>query len=110
MVRGGRGGHPGREAADDLAALGLRLDEDVEDDDGADDFEVWPENWDAVQVFAAMAGHWRRDPLSGGYVGLDYPAVESVMRMLKVADTASTFRDLQTMERVALPVLRQLNG
>lgn len=38
---------------------------------------MWPENWDAVQLFGAMATQWR--VTMGGVLGLDYPALMAVM-------------------------------
>lgn len=67
-------------------------------------FEVWPENWEAVQLFLRLSSQWRYGAM-GGVIGLDYPSVESVMRMLRVKDKATMLDELQVMERAALEVL-----
>lgn len=67
---------------------------------------VWSSNWPALGVFLACATQWR---VAAGFgamamLGLDYPAVEVVMRQRSVADPA-VFADVQVMEAAALPVL-----
>lgn len=41
----------------------------------------------------------------GGFVGLNYVAVESVFRMTKVKDHDKMLHDIQTMEAAALSIL-----
>lgn len=66
--------------------------------------DVWPENWPAVQVFAACATAWRLAVgLTTQRVGLDYPSAEAVCRGLGIRWRA-VFRPLQVMERAALGV------
>lgn len=45
----------------------------------------------------------------GGFVGLDYVAVESVFRMTNVSDHDTMLRDIQTMEIAALKILNKRN-
>jgi hypothetical protein len=40
--------------------------------------EVWPENWDAVQLFTALGTQWRVS-IGGGPSGLDYAALMALM-------------------------------
>jgi hypothetical protein len=76
----------------------------AEDEDEADRaFEVWPENWPALDLFLALGTQWRIGPL-GGALGLDYQGVHAAMRMMKVKDRAVMFDDLHVMERAALKV------
>jgi len=67
-------------------------------------FGVWRCNWPAIGCWMALQSQWRVSPL-GRVVGLDYTAVEGVMRRRKVADGDVMFAQLQTMERAALEVL-----
>ncbi|TWI65168.1 uncharacterized protein DUF1799 [Pseudoduganella lurida] len=73
------------------------------------DFQVWEENWRTVSLFVGLATQWRMHIGMAGvhYQGLDYGAVEVALRLERVprADWPQTFRDLQTMERAALPLL-----
>lgn len=98
-----------------LAAFGAR-DRDV---DAAreravePDFEVYPENWDAVQLFLALSTQWRAvafGTLASARVlhtGLDYTAVESVARLTGIPRSrrAAVFQQLRVMEEAALDVL-----
>lgn len=65
------------------------------------DFEVYPENWETVLVFLALQTQWRCGPM-GGLQGLDYPAVEVVLRLRQVSEPAALFERLQGMERAAI--------
>lgn len=75
------------------------------------DFLVWEDNWRAVSLFAGLATQWRMHMGMAGvyYQGLDYNAVEAALRLERVPRSAwqETFRDLQTMERAALPLLNE---
>ena len=67
-------------------------------------FEVLPEAWPVVQLFLRVQTQWRTGP--GGFVGLDYQAVFSVMERLKIQDDdGELFAGLQIMEAVALNTL-----
>ena len=80
------------EAFAQLAARGEKV---------AEDYLVYPENWDAVTVFNRMQSQWRYAP-SGVRTGLDYPAIETVMRIIGIKDAADTFDRMQTMEMAIL--------
>lgn len=69
------------------------------------DYDVWPENWPAVQVFVACGTQWRRTGREGRMCGLDYAAVEAVMRMLGTPEPAATFGRVRAMEAEVLEVL-----
>lgn len=94
------------------------LEDDGEEDAGGDDerpFEVWPENMEAVELFCVLANQWRA--IAGfaavRFLGLDYAAVEAVMRMRNVRqkDRARLFSDIRVMEAAALGELnRKRNG
>ncbi|MCW8158971.1 hypothetical protein D7243_22655 [Stutzerimonas stutzeri] len=76
----------------------------------AEDFEVeieiWPDNWDAFEVFAAMQTQWRTG--MSGATGLDYNALEPVMRLrgIKKRDRGELFDCIRVMEIAALEVMR----
>nr|WP_245258663.1 DUF1799 domain-containing protein [Methylopila sp. M107] len=83
--------------------------EDAKPETSADDFDVWAPNWAAVTAFLALDTQWRVVARWGGgfvYLGLDYPAVDVVLRRRK-ADEA-TFDDLRLMEGAAIEVLNEL--
>ncbi|ACD15595.1 DUF1799 domain-containing protein [Paraburkholderia phytofirmans] len=98
-----------------MAAFGAPADvvEVARSRPGEDDFEVLPENWDAVEVFTSLGTQWKKSvvsSLSGGgvfYEGLDYSAVESVFRMFgfKRKRHRELFDAVRVMERAALDVL-----
>jgi hypothetical protein len=69
--------------------------------------EVWPDNWAAVQTFAALSTQWRVG--AGGATGLDYGAVPPVMRLTGVprGDWADVFDCIRIMEVAALEKLRE---
>lgn len=76
-------------------------------DDEDESFEVWPENAETVATFMALQTQWRIGPM-GGYLGLDYPGMQSVLAMRGVKKGKAQrrmFDDLQAMERAALPIL-----
>ena len=68
---------------------------------------IYPENWQAVQVFWALGNCWRIDGMLGQYLGLDRPAIESTLRLMGVKRKkhSSIFEDLRVMEGAALEVL-----
>ena len=75
-------------------------------------FIVFHENWRAWCLFLACATQWRRETVFASHMkkpvvithGLDYPAVESVLRLsgVKASRRPSLFRKLQLIERGAL--------
>lgn len=77
-------------------------------DDEDSQFEIWPENAAAVDTFLALQTQWRVGPL-GGYAGLDYPGVRTVMTLRGVKRKARDrmFREIQLMERAALEILNK---
>ena len=70
---------------------------------------MWPENRAALEVFLAMRKCWRFGAL-GGVFGLDWPNVESRMRLMKVKATPELIADLDAMEDAALPLLNESDG
>lgn len=68
-------------------------------------FEVLQENWETVELFLRCGTQWRIQ--DGAVRGLDYCAVESVARMLKIDDIENVFLGVQIMERAALMILNK---
>lgn len=71
-----------------------------------DHFEVEPENWPALLAFISCETQWRYAN-SGLRLGLDYPALESVVRLQKIPNKPDVFRRVQIMERAALAFLNK---
>lgn len=69
------------------------------------DFEVWEENWPAVEMFLRCQTQWR--PTMAGVCGLDYTAVEWLFRLYEVKNQPAVLEDLQVMEAAGLKILNQ---
>ena len=72
------------------------------------DFEVWEENWPAVEMFLRVQTQWRTS--MSGVIGLDYLAVEWMLRLYGVEDQRSMLEDLQVMEGAALTLINKKEG
>ena len=70
-----------------------------------EDFEVWPGNWPAVEMFLRCQTQWRTT--SAGVCGLDYTAVLAVFRLYEVEDQPTVLEDLQVMEAAAVKILNK---
>lgn len=81
------------------------------EDPAGDRVEVWDDLWNAFAIFRACATQWRvvATPHALVHCGLDYPAVEVVMRRLLPAgaDAGAVFADVMAMEAAALPILNE---
>ncbi|NYT38869.1 hypothetical protein ERD78_18870 [Allopusillimonas soli] len=73
-------------------------------------FEVWPENWQSVELFLDLATSWTW--LSGGLtvparLGLPATQVQAAIRMLGLRGSNRTqaYRDVRTMESAVLEEL-----
>jgi hypothetical protein len=97
-VRGGDGLDAARE---DLRKLGVQEGQ-VAQQLGAKNptFEVWPENWPAVQAFLKVQTQWATG--MGGPTGLDYTRVRDGLELAGVSVTPELFEQLQVMEAGAL--------
>lgn len=74
--------------------------------------EVLPENWNVVQLLGHLSGGcWRYAPM-GGIIGLDYPQIESVLRLrgIKKKKRKKLFEQLQWIERGALDAINSKKG
>ncbi len=68
-------------------------------------FQVWAVNWESLCFFLDCETQWRVavGPSGGQLTGLDYSAVDVVLRRRKAAD--EVFDDLQVMELAALAAM-----
>lgn len=71
--------------------------------EAVDEFEVWPENWDAVLMWCRTQTQWRTS--AGGVIGLDYSVLAWLFKMYAVDDPRALLEDLQVMESAALAVM-----
>ncbi len=90
------------QAKDNALALGIVLVTDV-----PDDFEVWPECLESVDLFMALRTQWHFGGLGGRAPGLDYQALNATMEMMGVPDRSQTFRDIRVMESEVLKILQE---
>lgn len=67
-------------------------------------FEVWEENLETIELFLMMSSQWNFTAM-GSISGLNYTALESVIRLSGKNCDPERFAELQMMERAALPVL-----
>lgn len=72
------------------------------------DFEIWPENWSAVEMFLRCQTQWRTT--MAGVCGLDYTSVEWLFRLYGVKDQLAVLESLQVMEAVAIKILNKGGG
>jgi hypothetical protein len=74
---------------------------------GSDEFEIWPDNWQALDVFMAMETQWRTG--MGGATGLDYGVLPDVMRLRGVpkSERSEVFDWVRLMEGEALDQMRE---
>ena len=111
-AEGGAQNDSPEDAQDDLAALGATPAQIAELADAAGDepaeqhFGVWEENWETVLIFLRLSTQWRYGGM-GGAIGLDYPALESVLRMRRVKNRGEMLDQLRVMERAALGVMNK---
>ena len=86
-----------------MAAFGADIDGALACADDEDTFEVWPDNWAAVQVFVACQTQWRWvGGMAAMRTGLDYTAVITTAGVLDVGDTAAVFDGVRILEAAAL--------
>ena len=74
----------------------------------ASDFEVFEDNWPALLAFLRCGTQWRYAGMDGIRTGLDYAAVESVLRLTMAEEQrAGAFEGIQIMEHAALEVFHE---
>ena len=60
----------------------------------------------AIKALLAVRRQWRVAPM-GGFLGLDYPGVEAVLRMRRVKVDADLMDDLAVIEDAALEIFNE---
>ena len=65
-----------------------------------EDFEVWPENWSAIEMFLRMQTQWRTS--YGGLLGFDYNAAQWLFTLYSVENQREMLEALQLMEHTVL--------
>jgi hypothetical protein len=85
----------------DAKAFGIVMPEP----EAPDHFEVWPENWPAVEMFLRCQTQWRTT--MAGVCGLDYAAVQWLFRLYEVKDQPAVLESLQVMEAMAVKILNK---
>lgn len=95
--------------AEDLAAFGAEPEEVARAAPATPaHYEVWPENWEAVLAFIACGTQWRRLAVAPyRLAGLDYAALEAVLRLRRVKDRRDVFERVRVLEQA---VLQQQNA
>ncbi|MBI3144736.1 MAG: DUF1799 domain-containing protein [Pseudogulbenkiania sp.] len=76
----------------------------------AEPIEVWPENWNAAQLFNAMDTQWRHN--MSGPAGLDYTALDSTAGWLEleIKSKRELFRQIRVMEEEARKQIAKTNS
>ena len=85
----------------DAKAFGVALPEP----ETPEHFEVWEENWPAVEIFLRCQTQWRTT--MAGVCGLDYSAVEWLFRLYGVENQPTVLENLQVMEAAAVKILNK---
>lgn len=67
------------------------------------DYEVWPENWPALEMWWRIQTQWRTSV--SGVIGLDYSVLPWIFRMYQVEDPRALLEDLQAMEGTVLALM-----
>ncbi len=90
------------ERVSDLKALGASEDQihAAQLEAVKKDCEVWEENWEAVMMLLRMQTQWNVS--MSGLVGLNYQALETLMRLYHVKKPVELFEKVQVIERAAL--------
>lgn len=101
------------EAADDAERFDLPAEITARLGKKEADFPIWPENWDILDAFLAVATQWRQIPLIDGRVhwqGLDYAAADIALARADIRLTPAQWAGLQSMERAASAALNGYRG
>lgn len=91
---------PAQEANPSLAAIAAILAP-------ARDFEVWPENMPAINLYLTVQTQWRAG--ASGLIGLDHNVVLAHMSRMHLTDRQHTwlFDDIRAIEGAALEILNK---
>ena len=95
------------ETKQDALAFGLELPTEKEEKK-EENFEVLPDNWDAVMIFCNMQTQWSTS--FGGFVGLKYEVLlmqGGMFDLYNITDRRKILEELQIMEATALKELNK---
>ena len=70
------------------------------------DYEVWPENWDALCCFSRSMTQWNVGGL-GQVTGLNYASVWTIIKMYSYENPLAVFEDVQVMEVAAIALINK---
>ena len=73
-----------------------------------DDFPVWDDNWQVVDLFLKLQTQWV--VTMGGVVGLNYGSVDFCLKIYGIEDKREIFEGLRVMEMAALQILNERKG
>ena len=93
-----------RDMLEDAEAYGLEIDPAML---APEDYGVWAENWDAVDLFLRCQTQWRSGP--GGLIGLDYSVLLALATMYlpASAEAETVLEEVQIMEARALELFAE---
>jgi len=70
-----------------------------------DVFEVWPENWAALQMFLRLQTQWNVGV--NGVIGLNYQSLEFLFRIYETKKPRKMLEKIRLIERGALDAIRR---
>lgn len=105
-AKGGRVSNDEQEAQlkRDAEAYGIpyeQLRQAAGGDETIDEFAVYPDNTEPLEVFLVCGGQWRFRQ-DGRLMGMDYAALHATMAMLDIGNKAQTFADVRVMEQALI--------
>ena len=73
------------------------------------DFEVWPDNMPAINLFSSISTQWRTS--MGGMIGIDYNVLFSRMDRMNLSDQDYEwlFDDIRVIESEALAAINHID-
>lgn len=88
-----------------MSAWGLTAEDYAAD--SPTEVDVWPDNWETVQVFISLNTQWRMG--FSGPTGLDYTAIEPVLRLVAIPTERwpELFLAIRIMERAAIDTMAE---
>lgn len=101
-----RGGDGNAAARADMRVFGATEEEiDQQLGPAVTVFEVWPENWEALQAFLYTQTQWAVGP--SGATGLDYTRMKDGLSMAGITVTPELFHKIRALESGALDALKK---
>jgi len=88
---------------DDVAVLAPTLN--LPEPQPEPEFEVWEENWEALNLFFRLQTQWRVG--FNGATGLDYSVLPVLFDLYGVQDRVDTFESIQVCEAELLTILQE---